>query len=329
MGDQASAMEDLSSEFAGALQVAAVGLAAASASLLSQVPVVGQLFDSLFAVVQAVAFQMDNVLRPVLGPISEGFFNLAGAISGLEGPVGTVVGILGTLVAAASGVVGAIVGLNSVGLTSIGILAGLKSIAAVVGGALATLAGAISLPAVAVAALAVAIGTALAVILTDFRGLRTKAIDIITDWVGSAVDLVSEFISDIVSFGSKIFRAGVGLINSFIDGIKNRASALLDTVRGIMSDVRDFFPFSPAETGPLSDLDQTGPALINEFATGINSERKQATSATGSAMGSSGGNSRLPRARNTTTKLFIDGREAGRGTQKERFDESARRGQTF
>jgi len=77
-------------------------------------------------------------------------------------------------------------------------------------------------------------------------------------------------------------------------------------------------------------LDQTGPALIDEFAGGIRQRSGEVSEATGGAMRSSEGDStRLTRPRNQTTKLFIDGREAGRGTQSERFDESARRGQTF
>ena len=71
--EQSEEMTEFAQEFSGALQAATVGLAAASAGLLSQVPVLGELFDGLFAIVNAVGIQMDQFLRPVHGSVSQFF----------------------------------------------------------------------------------------------------------------------------------------------------------------------------------------------------------------------------------------------------------------
>jgi len=356
MSEQATALEDLSEEFAGALSVAAVGLAVAAGSLLSQVPVIGQLFDSLFAVVQAVAFQMDQVLRPVLGPISRGFFQLAGAISSLDGPLGTIVGIFGSLVAFIGTVVAPVaLLLSKFGLLS-GVVAKLSGALAVVKAGLVAVAGAISLPAVALGALIAGIAALIAIALTDFRGWRTKAIEIISGLVSGLLErwrgftdnlqtvlntlidkavtkflmLKGELVKWAAGLASDAFTWGMDFVDAFVGGIETMIGRVRQAAANLAETVREYLPSSPAKVGPLSDLDQTGPALIDEFAGGIRQRSGEVSEATGGAMRSSEGDStRLPRPRNQTTKLFIDGREAGRGTQSERFDESARRGQTF
>jgi phage-related protein len=73
-------------------------------------------------------------------------------------------------------------------------------------------------------------------------------------------DGVSGVFNKIVSFvkglGSTFYDAGKGLIEMMANGIKNAAKAVYDTVEKIAGKIRDFLPFSPAKTGPLSDLDK-------------------------------------------------------------------------
>ena len=98
MDEQASSMADLSEEFAGAMNVAVAGLAVASGFLLSRVPVLGEAFDGLFAIVDAVAFQMDSVLRPALMPLNDLFFSLSDTIFNADGVAGSLIGTLGTII---------------------------------------------------------------------------------------------------------------------------------------------------------------------------------------------------------------------------------------
>ena len=44
---------------------------------------------------------------------------------------------------------------------------------------------------------------------------------------------------------------------------------VVDGVKGVLGDVRDFLPWSDAKEGPLSDLTASGKALIDTFARGM------------------------------------------------------------
>lgn len=66
------------------------------------------------------------------------------------------------------------------------------------------------------------------------------------------------------------FGAGKGLIEAFLDGMMSMAKKLWDGVSGVFGKVRDFLPFSDAKRGPLSDLSDSGEALIRTLQRGIN-----------------------------------------------------------
>jgi len=87
MNDQAEAMSDLSEKFQGAMGAIVTGLAVAAAGLLAQIPILGELFGALGAVLDAVAFQLDRVFRPVLAPVTDLILDLADAIFEAEGPL--------------------------------------------------------------------------------------------------------------------------------------------------------------------------------------------------------------------------------------------------
>jgi len=332
---QSEEMSDLAQSFSGALSAAAVGLAAASAGLLSQVPVLGQVFDGLFAIVQAVALQMDQVLRPVLGPLSKAMFGVAQSISSAEGTAGDLIGVFGSIVAAIGAAISAVGGFVAAA-AAIGkggaAIAALKTAVGIIGGIMSTIAGAISLPAVAVGALVAAIAAAIAIIITDFRGLRTKGIKIIKGLWDTITDKVSSGVQSIKNFGSNMLQAGKDLINELVSGIRNKISEVKDAAKEVAAELRQYLPGSPAETGPLSDLDKTGPGLVDEFAGGITSSLGTIGNAgqqAANAADGRGGGRTLPGSQTTTTQVFLNGRQIGQGTSGERFDESARRGQTF
>lgn len=71
----------------------------------------------------------------------------------------------------------------------------------------------------------------------------------VTNGLNSAVDVVK-------GFGKTFMNAGKGLIDMMANGIKNAASAVTGAIKDIASKARDFLPFSPAKTGPLSDIDK-------------------------------------------------------------------------
>lgn len=68
---------------------------------------------------------------------------------------------------------------------------------------------------------------------------------------------------------SDFYSRGKALIRGFTNGIKSLASRPAKAVKKIAKRVRDKLPFSPAKEGPLADLDETGPALVEELASGM------------------------------------------------------------
>lgn len=88
--------------------------------------------------------------------------------------------------------------------------------------------------------------------------------DDLTKFLGSTWDRISTTFSNvcttiyntIASLGERLFTAGQNIINSIVDGIKSKYSAVTDTVGKLAQDIRDFFPFSPAKRGPLRDLNR-------------------------------------------------------------------------
>lgn len=88
--------------------------------------------------------------------------------------------------------------------------------------------------------------------------------DDLTKFLGNTWDKISTTFSNvcttihntITSLGERLFTAGQNLINSIVDGIKSKYSAVTDTVGKLAQDIRDFFPFSPAKRGPLRDLNR-------------------------------------------------------------------------
>ncbi|UXF49855.1 hypothetical protein 7841G1D8_21 [Haloquadratum phage sp.] len=80
MEESTGLLSSLSNKFGGALSAIVAGVAVATAGLLSQVPILGEVVSGLSSVISAVAFQLDKRLRPVLGPVRDGLFELAQAI---------------------------------------------------------------------------------------------------------------------------------------------------------------------------------------------------------------------------------------------------------
>ena len=70
--------------------------------------------------------------------------------------------------------------------------------------------------------------------------------------------------------GLDLFDAGVGFLQSFLDGVLSLKDKVVEGVKGVLGKVRDFLPWSDAKEGPLSDLTASGKAfLIDTFARGM------------------------------------------------------------
>lgn len=104
--EKAGVLDRFSRRWKGAMNVIVGALAVASAALLANVPIISDLMDGLMAIVEAVALQMDQFLRPALEGVTNSLFGWAEAIGDAEGPLGDFIGLVGSLVALLSGGIG-------------------------------------------------------------------------------------------------------------------------------------------------------------------------------------------------------------------------------
>lgn len=113
----------------------------------------------------------------------------------------------------------------------------------------------------------------------------------VSDKIEAAKELVSNGVEAIKSFfdNLNLYDSGKAIIQSAIDGIEAMKDKIVGKVEDIVSSVRDLWPFSPAKTGPLSDIhrmDFGGPISksIDRMKPEVNRAMYQATSGLRSAI---------------------------------------------
>lgn len=329
-GDAAEELGGFSERFAGAASAAVASLAIMSAGILSQVPIIGESFSALGAVIDAFLFRLDGVLRPGLSVINDLLFAFAGAVYEAEGPLGLLADAVSVLVPLI-GIGGALIG----GIAKVGAIfgvwastgAGVVSILGTIAGAVATVVGAIaSLPVAVLAALAAIVAFAAAYALNlggirdktnrivgqivdfvvgGFMSLGTKALNAVTDFAADVRTFFSGLASDLSSWASDLasdaYDWGKVLIQGFINGI-----------RSLISRVQNF----------LGDLQDVGTSV------GIDVSNLGGIGGGGGSGGGGGGSTGRPRfgASSTSGGPTIDGRQISESTGRYRSDPSRRRG---
>ncbi|WP_086705590.1 phage tail tape measure protein [Streptomyces antimycoticus] len=113
-----------------------------------------------------------------------------------------------------------------------------------------------------------------------------RMVSAITSKITSAVNWVrglpGRAKSALGSLGSTLYNAGRSLIGGFISGITSKAGELYGKAKGLVSKVRNLFPFSPAKEGPFAGKGYTlysGRALMGDWALGITQEQGAVTAA--------------------------------------------------
>jgi len=238
MDEQAGRMSDLTESFQGAMSVAVAGLAVGAAGLLSQIPVIGEAFSGLGAIIDAITFQMDKVLRPILSPLGQLFFGLSTMIFEAEGAFGAIIGVVSTVLSVGALLVGVIGGAIAGFLALGGSLSTLVTIGATVLGAIGLIITAIaSLPATLIAAIAGVIAFAIALV-TNFMGARDKLTSIVGTIVNFVVDGFKWLVENGLSFLSDLVNRGVGFFNTLADNLatwaEDVASDAVDWGKGII-----------------------------------------------------------------------------------------------
>ena len=260
-GDSAEELEGFSQRFQGALSAAVAGLTVGAAGLLSQVPVIGEAMSGLFAIVEALAFQMDSVLRPVLTPIGDFFFWLSGAIFEADGAMGTFIGAVSSFLSIGAVVITTVAAIGSLLGTWASTAAGVVAILTKLGGVVLTVVSLLepisTIILAAIAALVLLrtawqnnwlgiqdttndiVGSIIDTVVGGFTSLVSGALDALSDFgpgVRSALsDVAVRFTSWAGDLASDAFNWGRNLIDRFIAGIR----AAIDRLRDLLDGLRD------------------------------------------------------------------------------------------
>jgi phage-related protein len=249
--------------------------------------------------------------------------------------LGTIAAIIATVSAVATVLAGAFATIVSVGGTIITILGS-------VGAAI------LSLPVLLAAAVAALAGFVIAY-LTNWRGTRDKTDAIINDiqrivkrgfvnFINAAIKFLKSFVKSVKKkFGevrNKITtklnnlvedakQFGKDLVSEFASGIRDKIGDAIAAASELASEVRDRLPGSPAAMGPLSDLDETGPGLVDTFIGGIDSGQLRVGLNAGEDETNAG--TALARQEGRTV-IEIEGRQVERATRDFRSDGTDLRG---
>lgn len=140
-GDQATIFDRFARKWTGAMKVITTGLAVAAGALISQIPIVSDLWDGFMAILESVAIKIDQAVRPALQWIVDGLFDIAKVISETEGPLGDAIGWFGALAVAVGSITGIAALTGNLGALSTA-LAALSGPVGIAIGALALLAAA-------------------------------------------------------------------------------------------------------------------------------------------------------------------------------------------
>lgn len=118
--------------------------------------------------------------------------------------------------------------------------------------------------------------------LSGIQGGFNAAVSFVASIPGRVIGAIGDL-------GGLLVNSGRSLINGFVSGIQSAIGGALSAVSGAVSQIRSFFPFSPAKRGPFSGHGYTtysGKALMEGWAEGIGSGTGAVKSAITSALAS-------------------------------------------
>lgn len=225
-GEESKRLDSFADKWSGAMTAIVVGLGVAVAGLASKIPVVGELMAGLEAIIDAVAFRLDERLRPVLAPVADALFDVADAIFDTDGAAGV---LLDTVLLLGAGIAGLVVAVFAAGsaLAKLGFGAGGAAAVASVFGTLAgwistaasAIAGFIAGSIAAAAAVGALIGT-LAVAILEVTGIM----DIVRDFGTTLGNQLPEWASQGI----------IALIGFFVGGLAILGAAIAGFVSGVL-----------------------------------------------------------------------------------------------
>lgn len=334
VGESASEMEGFAQRWQGAMTAVVTGLAVAAAGLLSQVPVIGELMRGLVGILDAVAFQMDSVLRPVLLPLTEQFFELEAAIFEADGAMGTFIGVTATLASLLGILLGVAASLGAVlpGLTMTGAVGKVigafttlvKATATVVG----ALIGLLTLPALLVGAFVLLTAAVLAFTLayiTNFRGVR----DMTDAFIDDILDSFAAWLAGVTGISEDLIRKILEIAREPSQVLEQRFAELFSTILDAARSWANSF---------VAIVERAVNTAIEGIPSELRSEVGLDTVSIDRPFGSGGGGGGTISGGMDSIRAFaagggdqiavmLDGRRVDRGTRAHRDERTSARGQ--
>lgn len=117
--------------------------------------------------------------------------------------------------------------------------------------------------------------------------LLGAAIRVILTPITMAISGLKTFI-ELINGKISLREAGMKLVSTFVDGIKEMVMAPYNAVKKMLSNVRKLLPFSDAKEGPLSTLTLSGQRTMETLATGVHSGAGSFFDAVSSALSAPG-----------------------------------------
>lgn len=116
------------------------------------------------------------------------------------------------------------------------------------------------------------LGETLAPLAAGVKSLGADAINFLLDRTEEAVAYFQDLPGQALTWGRD-------LIDSFVSGIKSKVSSVVNAVKDVAGNVRDFLGFSEPKEGPLSNFHTYGPDMMDLYSQGIRSNAWRVTNA--------------------------------------------------
>jgi len=208
---------------------------------------------------------------------------IVGVITGIMTAIGTIGTMIGAVLMGINAMILAYLTTVATGITAaiMGIITGIVAVISTIGMMIGTvIMGIVTGVMVAIAGISASIAGVIAGISASISGAMAGIMGVIDSMVSSMTaafnsigpaisGAMSAAIGVVTSMAGQFAAAGSALMAALAQGIMAGASAAVSAVAGVAGQLRAMLPFSPAKTGPLSDLDKSGPALMTTIADGI------------------------------------------------------------
>lgn len=270
------------------------------------VPIISQVIGvamQLFAAVSPLVSQVGAALMPAITSIGTALANLANAVlpilaSGMQivlsvaqmliPVIQTVLPVVGSIVSVVGGGIATVVAAVSGGVNAV-----VAFVGSLVSSALSLVSGLVSSIAGYFSTMVSTMANAAQRVYAAVTGAFSALVGAVSSHVGSLMSTISSIPGQVMDFfagaGSWLVDSGRALINGLTQGIQNAIGGALSTVSDAVSQIRSFFPFSPAKRGPFSGHGYTtysGKALMEGWAEGIGNGTGAVKSAITSALAS-------------------------------------------